>query len=227
MYHSNICNRCSCCPCSCCLMGPTGPMGPAGPMGPQGLAGPQGAIGPVGPIGPQGGIGPVGPIGATGPVGPVGATGAVGATGPVGPANGLNAFAGRYNDEETTVNLAADDATVVTLPSTTSSRNATYLTNTSITVAEAGTYYIAYSMNPSFNAPATLTFAVRSNGSNLDSTTSTVTSAATAYSVNYVGNAIVTLPAGATVDIAVTSSAAQAMTFGENSLESLNLFRLD
>ena len=53
--------------------------------------------GPTGPAGLDGATGPTGLAGATGPSGPTGLAGATGPTGQTGPANGLAAYATRYN----------------------------------------------------------------------------------------------------------------------------------
>jgi len=113
------------------------------------------------------------------------------------------------------------------MPFTTNAKEVSYAVGNSITVEEAGTYYIAYSMYARFTAAATLIFAVRSNGTNIPAATNTVTVTASTYGVNHVGNTIVQLPAGAVVDIAVTSSVNQTMSFDESSLVTLNLFKLD
>jgi len=140
---------------------------------------------------------------------------------------GLNAFGGRFNNSETSTALTANVATVVQLTNTASAKGVSYAPVNSITIQEPGSYYVVYSMYAGFNAAATLTFAVRSNGINIASATNTVTESATNYEVNHVGNTIVQLPAGAVIDIAVTSSVAQTMTFGNSSLVTLNILKLD
>ena len=218
------------------LQGDTGPMGPTGPQGIQGDTGP---IGPTGPQGIQGDTGPIGPagtqgiqgiqgdIGPMGPAGPQGIQGDIGPIGPTGPSEGLNAFGGRFNNSDLTTNLVADTASVVQMPSTTSAKGVSYATANSITITEAGSYYIAYSMYADFNAAATLTFAVRLNGVNIASSLKSVTETTTAYGFEYAGNTIMQLPVDAVIDIAVTSTAAVAMTFGNRSLVTLNILRLD
>jgi len=162
-----------------------------------------------------------------GPAGPQGIQGDIGPIGPTGPSEGLNAFGGRFNNSDLTTNLVADTASVVQMPSTTSAKGVSYATANSITITEAGSYYIAYSMYADFNAAATLTFAVRLNGVNIASSLKSVTETTTAYGFEYAGNTIMQLPVDAVIDIAVTSTAAVAMTFGNRSLVTLNILRLD
>ena len=223
------------------LQGPTGPQGPTGsqgPTGPQGEIGSQGPMGPTGPKGEQGiqgptgdtgGIGPsgaAGPTGDAGPIGPTGDPGPIGPTGDPGPA-GLDAFGGLFNNSEVSFDIIADVPAVAPMPSTTDAKGVSYAVGNSITVEEAGSYYISYSMYARFTAPATLIFAVRSNETNIASATNTVTVAVSAYGVNHVGNTIAQLPAGAVVDIAVTSSVDQTMSFNDSSLVTLNIFKLN
>lgn len=61
--------------------GNTGPAGPTGPTGDPGPAGPPGIPGPTGPTGAPGATGPTGLIGPIGPMGPQGPTGVTGAAG--------------------------------------------------------------------------------------------------------------------------------------------------
>jgi len=236
------------------LTGPQGLQGLTGPQGLQGLTGPQGLQGEIGPAGPagsqgtQGNTGPIGPAGATGADGRsayqvavdegfegteeewlaslVGPTGPAGPTGVTGPANGLNAFGGIYNNAEISNNLAADEPFVVVMPLVLDSRNITTAGN-SITLVEAGTYQIAYNMFPNFNTAATVTLEVRSNGTAIALTSDTITSAAANYAASYSGNTIAVLPAGAVIDMAVTSSVDQAMAFGEGSVEILTVLKLN
>ena len=239
------------------IIGPTGPQGLQGLIGPQGLqgsTGPQGLQGEIGPAGPagsqgtQGNTGPIGPAGATGADGRsayqvavdeefegteeewlaslVGPTGPAGPTGVTGPANGLNAFGGIYNNAEISNTIAEDVPFVVAMPRALDSKN--IATNDGrITIEEAGIYYIAYSMYPSFSAAATLKLEVRSNGTVIVPTASTVAGTSTNYSVSYSGNTIAALPENAVIDMAVTSSVGQTMTFDENTVEILTVLKLN
>jgi len=162
-----------------------------------------------------------------GPTGPQGLQGDTGPTGTTGPANGLNVFGGLYNNLEAAFDMTANVPSITQMPFTTSAKGVSYAISDSITVEEAGSYYIAYSLYARFNAPATLTFAVRINGTNIIPATNTVTVNSTDYGVNHAGNTIAELPANAIIDIAVTSSVNQTMTFNDSSLVSLNIFKLD
>ncbi len=236
--------------------GPMGPVGPQGAQGPQGFPGPQGATGPVGPQGAQGPQGFPGEQGPAGPAGPQGLQGEQGeaATIEVGTVSigtddsvsvvnsgtpveaqfdfvfprfgGLHAFGGRYGNAAQPVDMTADIPAVVALPSTTSAKHVAYTLVGSITVEEAGVYFLLYSIFARFNAAATLTFAVRVNGNPILATANTVTVTSAAYSVNYMGNTIVDLPVGAVVDVAIVSSVDQTMSFSAQSSNSLNLMKI-
>jgi len=215
--------------------GATGPTGAIGPQGDTGAIGPQGDTGYIGPqgdtgyIGPQGDIGPAGPQGiqgVTGPAGPQGIQGETGPAGVTGSANGLNAFGGIYNNAEESSALTANVPFVVVMPLALDSKNID-TTGNRITIAEAGTYHIAYNMFPNFNAAATVTLEVRSNGTAIALTSDTFTATTTGYAVSYSGNTIAVLPADAVIDMAVTSTANQTMTFGEGSVEILTVLKLD
>jgi len=209
--------------------GPTGATGPQGPAGENGLNGQNGATGPTGSIGPQGDIGPAGSQGiqgATGPAGPQGIQGETGPAGVTGSANGLNAFGGIYNNAEESSALTANEPFVVVMPLALDSKNID-TTGNRITIAEAGTYHIAYNMFPNFNAAATVTLEVRSNGTAIALTSDTFTATTTGYAVSYSGNTIAVLPVDAVIDMAVTSTANQTMTFGEGSVEILTVLKLD
>jgi len=156
----------------------------------------------------------------------VGPTGPAGPTGVTGPANGLNAFGGIYNNAEISNTIAEDVPFVVAMPRALDSKN--IATNDGrITIEEAGIYYIAYSMYPSFSAAATLKLEVRSNGTVIVPTASTVAGTSTNYSVSYSGNTIAALPENAVIDMAVTSSVGQTMTFDENTVEILTVLKLN
>ena len=91
--------------------------------------------------------------------------------------------------------------------------NTTYTPANSITVAQAGTYEINYYSNVSAAVATTITFAVRNNGVNIPST---IISRALSVGVGsiYSGSVIVTLPAGAVIDMAVSALLAVGVTLG-------------
>lgn len=228
--------------------GTTGPAGTTGSQGPTGATGLQGALGPTGLQGPTGTFDPgetlftvIGPNGfaniafedeltfesSTLDITVTPGSAIVDIEAPAA-SNGLNAFGGIYNNAVTTTPISADMPAIVQMPFTTGSKNVSYATENSITLNEAGVYLILYSMYPRFTTAATLTFVVRSSGINIVPSTSTITVTATVpYSVNYTANIVAALSAGAVIDMAVISSVDQTMTFTENSLETLNILKLD
>ncbi|MFK4304506.1 hypothetical protein ABH892_004667 [Paenibacillus sp. RC254] len=133
--------------------GATGVAGLAGATGATGLVGatgPAGAAGAVGPVGPAGGTGSIGVTGATG-TGVTGATGVAGATGVTG-ATGINitatnAFVANTTGGLITVLLGGTNVTFPGPPQTLSGGVTINGTNDVLTLANAGTYYIAYELN--------------------------------------------------------------------------------
>lgn len=211
------------------ITGATGPTGATGATGPQGLAG---VTGPTGATGPQGLAGVTGPTGATGPqglagiTGPTGPQGLAGATGPTGPANGLNAYGGKYSDAPQTINLGIGTQTQIALPSAMPNLNTTYTPANSITVTQAGTYEINYYSNVSVALGTTVTLAVRSNGTNIPDT---VISRILSVGVGslYSGSVIVTLPAGAVIDMAISALLAVGVTLGSGVNATLSVKKLN
>ncbi len=218
--------------------GPTGPQGLAGatgPTGPQGLAGatgptgPQGLAGATGPTGPQGlaGVtGPTGPQGLAGATGPTGPQGLAGATGPTGPANGLNAYGGKYSDTPQTLNLTIGSSTQIPLANSMPNLNTTYTPANSITVAQAGNYEINYFSNVSAALGTTVTQAVRSNGTNIPATIISRVLSVGVGSI-YSGSVIVTLPAGAVIDMAISALLAVGVTLGNGVNSSLTVKKIN
>ncbi len=123
------------------VTGPTGATGNTGPTGPQGLQGIQGITGPTGATGATGITGPTGPQGlqgiqgVTGPTGPMGATGPTGAT-PIIPSSLID------NDNTLTVpvNGLVDLGTVINTTGTA----ITFTAPNTVTLNQAGTYFILY-----------------------------------------------------------------------------------
>lgn len=240
-----------CCPCcgfpkECCRCGKicaetitsvVGIIGPAGATGPSGPAGARGATGLPGAIGATGVPGVDGKA-ATIEVGNVSVstdgTASVVNTGTsskavfdfvIPQARGLTTFGGRYNITAQTIELAANVPSVVGLSLTSSSRGVKYTPDNSITVDEAGSYLIFYTMSPTFSAVATLTFAIRSNGANLIPTQTTVTSTAGFSSILYSGCSIIDLPAGGVLDMSAVSDTAIRMSLSARTIY-LNIFKL-
>lgn len=209
--------------------GATGPQGLAGATGPTGATGPQGlagATGPTGATGPQGLVGATGPTGATGPQGLVGATGPTGVTGPTGPANGLNAYGGKYSDTPQTITLGIGTQSQIALPSTMPNLNTTYTPANSITVTQAGTYEINYYSNVSVALGTTVTLAVRNNGTNIPDTVISRVLSVGVGSI-YSGSVIVTLTAGDVIDMAISALLAVGVTLGSGVNATLSVKKLD
>ncbi len=158
--------------------------------------------------------------------GATGATGPTGPTGPTGVSDGLASYAGRYNTTPQTLQLVVGGSTQVPLPSTMPVKQATYTPTNSITITEDGVYDISYSTNVSAAIATTLTVAVRQNGVNIPEAT---ISRALAVGVNslFSGEVIVTLVAGAVIDMAVSALLAVGVTLGSGVNATLTLKKLD
>ena len=190
---------------------------PQGPTGPQGLPGTNGITGPTGPQGIQGVTGPTGPQGLQGITGPTGAT---------GPANGLNAYGGKYSNTPQTINLTIGTQTQIPLANSMPNFNTTYTPANSITVTEAGTYEINYFSNVSVALGTTLTLAVRNNGTNIPAT---VISRILSVGVDtiYSGSVVVTLAAGAVIDMAISALLAVGVTLGSGVNATLSVKKIN
>ena len=196
---------------------------PQGPTGPQGLPGTNGITGPTGPQGLQG---ITGPTGETGPTGPQGLQGITGPTGATGPANGLNAYGGKYSNTPQTINLTIGTQTQIPLANSMPNFNTTYTPANSITVTEAGTYEINYFSNVSVALGTTLTLAVRNNGTNIPAT---VISRILSVGVDsiYSGSVVVTLAAGAVIDMAISALLAVGVTLGSGVNATLSVKKIN
>ncbi len=154
------------------------------------------------------------------PQGPTGPTGAA------GPTAGLNAYGGKYNDATQTLNLGIGTQTQIPLPSSMPNLNTTYTPTNSITVAQAGTYEINYFTNLSVALGTTVTLAVRNNGTNIPNTVvSRVLSVGTGSI--YSGSVIVTLTAGAVIDMAISALLAVGVTLGTGVNSTLTVKKLN
>lgn len=196
---------------------------PQGPTGPQGLAG---ATGPTGPQGLAGATGPTGPQGLAGATGPTGPQGLAGATGPTGPTSGLAAYGGKYSDTAQTINLGIGTQSQIALPSNMPNLNTTYTPANSITVTQAGTYEINYYSNVSVALGTTVTLAVRNNGTNIPDTVISRVLSVGVGSI-YSGSVIVTLTAGAVIDMAISALLAVGVTLGSGVNATLSVKKLN
>jgi len=119
------------------LKGETGATGPAGAQGAQGLQGPAGAQGSAGP---QGLVGSAGGSGATGPAGAQGVQGIPGT---------MSSYYGNFYSTLTQTNVGVaqtpDVANAMTFNSPPDGVGVTIVSNSRITVANAGTYNLQFS----------------------------------------------------------------------------------
>lgn len=139
--------------------------------------------------------------------------GPTGPTGPTGPATGLAAYGGKYSDTTQTINLGVGVQSQLPLPDAMPSQDVTYTPANSITVSQAGTYEINYYSNISVALGATVTLAVRVNGTNIPDTVISRLLSVGVGSI-YSGSVIVTLAAGDVIDMAISSPLAVGVTLG-------------
>ncbi|PGD72600.1 BclA C-terminal domain-containing protein [Bacillus wiedmannii] len=206
---------------SCCFscdgtvpkLGPTGPTGPTGDTGSTGATGPTGDTGPTGATGITGATGPTGatgitgstgPTGATGSTGPTGATGITGITGVTGPtgdtgATGTSitatyAFANNTSGSAISVLLGG---TNVPLPNNQNIGPGITVSggNTVFTAANAGNYYISYTIN--ITASLLVSSRITINGAPLAGTINSPALATTSFSATI----ITTLAAGSAISL--------------------------
>jgi len=149
-----------------------------------------------------------------------------GITGPTGPANGLNAYGGKFNNTPSTINLTIGTATQIPLANNMPNLNTTYTPANSITVSQAGTYEINYFSNLSAAVATTLTFAVRNNGTNIPSTIVSRVLSVGVVSI-YNGSVIVTLAAGDVIDMAISALLAVGVTLGTGVNATLSVKKLN
>lgn len=189
--------------------GPTGTLGQPGPTGATGQTGDMGVTGNTGPtgmsvLGPTGNTGATGQTGATGNTGPSSSTGATGATGPTG-ATGATGQTGQTGATGVTIteyayiyNLAVQ--TVITGTAVTFDSNGPLagtightLGSATILLADAGTYSFNFIVNAAENNTI---FSLFVNG---------VNNASTSYfsylDYSNIGQAIITVPAGALITL--------------------------
>ncbi len=180
------------------MAGPTGPAGdPGGPAGPAGPAGPTGVMGPAGPQGPVGDTGPQGPDGPDSPVGATGSQGPVGATGSNTTGTSAFAYATAVALTAALTGTPVPLASGQILPTGITVDN----TNTIFTVAPAGRYRIAYTVN----AIATLLLSTRIMLNGIANTASTVDPLLSLS--NYSNEIIVDLAANTTVQLQLVGAA--------------------
>ena len=179
-----------------------------GPEGPAGADGEDGPVGPVGPTGPEGAVGP------TGPAGPAGLGGEQGPAGPIGPAGPMGTIADAYiavTSSSTTVRAGGSFILFDTVRSFAGGLTLDTTTNPAtpvVTIPTAGTYLISYDLRgrtTSFGGTAVQLSLVGIDtvvipGSEFSSA-GFIADLTTLIPQTVSGQAIVVLPAGATVGI--------------------------
>jgi hypothetical protein len=147
---------------SAILQGIKGDTGPAGPQGIPGPAGPQGATGPAGPQGLAGSAGGTGGSGATGPQGIQGIPGT------------MSAYYGNFYSNAIQINVGVaatpDVANAFTFNSPPDGVGVTIVSNSRITVANAGTYNLQFSaqLNKTDSGDDSVDIWLAKNGTNID-----------------------------------------------------------
>lgn len=156
--------------------------------------------------------GPIGPVGPVGPMGPAAPT----------------VYGGIVNTTPQILSLTEGVPTVAPLTVQLPYDDVTYASANAITVNEAGDYAISYFLTNAEvvgTATANITLTVRSNGVNIPNTAIGAFVAAEDYA-NINGETIVTLPAGAVVDLTIRSTETIGLTLGDNTTIALILRKL-
>ncbi|WP_249670984.1 BclA C-terminal domain-containing protein [Bacillus thuringiensis] len=175
--------------------GVTGDTGATGATGITGATGPTGVTGITGATGPTGATGGTGPTGATGVTGDTGATGATGPTGATGTSiTATYAFANNTSGTAISVLLGG---TNVPLPNNQNIGPGITVSggNTVFTVANAGNYYISYTIN--ITASLLVSSRITINGAPLAGTINSPALATTSFSATI----ITTLAAGSAISL--------------------------
>ncbi|MGG3972100.1 collagen-like protein, partial [Bacillus paranthracis] len=179
----------------------TGSTGATGVTGSTGATGVTGSTGPTGATGITGSTGPTGATGVTGSTGPTGATGITGSTGATGPTGvtgtsitATYAFANNTSGTAISVLLGG---TNVPLPNNQNIGPGITVSggNTVFTVANAGNYYIAYTIN--ITASLLVSSRITINGAQLAGTVNAPALATTSFSATI----ITTLAAGDAISL--------------------------
>ena len=197
--------------------GAQGPTGSTGATGATGAQGPTGSTGGTGATGAQGPTGSTGVTGATGAQGPTGPTGATGATGPTGPTGSVASYGYIYTTAGAGVLGGAD----VPFSNNGPLSNITHAANsTIITVSNAGTYLISYSVNIMTGVGSAIAVAV--NGT-VDVSTQVPSLVATG---EIGGSVVLTLAAGDVITLRNNSAVPLTLTLAPNVGAQLTLTQL-
>ncbi len=160
------------------------------------IPGPQGVPGPAGPMGPMGPAGPIGP------------------TGPAGPAGGVSAFGGRSLGSTITLNTTANVPAQVTLDATGASSGVTYTPANSITLTNAGTYLLSFSLTTTPTQPNIAEVRVRANGATI-AQLNQVQGMQANLVYTFQMQMPITVAAGTVIDLAIVSNLTMAFTIGQ------------
>lgn len=152
--------------------------------------------------------------------------GPTGPTGPVGPTSGLIAYGGKYNTSPSSISLGIGTQTQVPLPITTPNLNTTYTPTNSITISQEGIYEINYYINLSVAVGATLTIAVRANGTNIPATIMSRALSVGSSSI-FNNSIIVKLAANTAIDMAISALIAVGVTLNNGTGASLTVKKLN
>ncbi|MGG5760077.1 BclA C-terminal domain-containing protein [Bacillus proteolyticus] len=179
---------------SCCFScdGTVPKLGPTGPTGPTGATGATGSTGATGATGDTGTTGATGVTGATGATGATGDTGATGVTGTS--ITATYAFANNTSGTAISVLLGG---TNVPLPNNQNIGPGITVSggNTVFTAANAGNYYISYTIN--ITASLLVSSRITINGAPLTGTINAPALATTSFSATI----ITTLAAGSAISL--------------------------
>ena len=152
---------------------------------------------------------------------PQGQQGATGAIGPQGPAGVVSsAYGGLFNNAVQTI-TTTDTTTTVEFANQMPNLDVTYGTN-SITVANAGTYKVDYTLAGTSGTNTSTTVAVQNNGANVAGTTSTRQIGDNP--VVFTNSSIVNLSAGDVLTLGITSTVPATITTQPTT--TLTVFRL-
>ena len=104
--------------------------------------------------------------------------------------------------------------------------NTTYGTSNAITVTNAGIYEINYYSNMTAALATTITMSIRNNGTNIPATVISRALSANVGSI-YSGSVIVSLNAGANIDMAMQALVAVGVTLGTGVSATLSVKRIN
>lgn len=138
----------------------------------------------------------------------------------------MSAYGTRYSTAPQTLNLTVGGTTPVPLPTNGPAKGVTYTPANSITVTDAGIYEINYSTTLTAALAATVTFAVRFNGTDIPSATISRALSVGTGSL-FSGSTVVDLAAGTVIDMVISALLAVGITLGSGLNAILSVKKLD